>query len=30
MSDQLLTHRPATDDDLDAVTQFVRNAVELF
>ncbi len=30
MSDQLLTHRPATDDELDAVTQFVRNADELF
>lgn len=30
MSDQLLTHRPATDDDLDAVTHFVRNADELF
>ena len=30
MSDQLLTHRPATDDELDAVTHFVRNADELF
>lgn len=30
MSDQLLSHRPADDTDLDAVVRFVRNADELF
>jgi RimJ/RimL family protein N-acetyltransferase len=30
MTANLLTHRPATVDDLDAVTHFVRDADELF
>ncbi|MDX5373976.1 MAG: GNAT family N-acetyltransferase [Pseudomonadaceae bacterium] len=30
MTDSLLSHRPATDADLDQVVSFVRNADELF